>query len=492
MLTTLTETVDRFAHSPLLHTIGGKSMPSRDGAVQDIYDPSTGAVLTSVAIGAAIEVDMAVAAAEAAFPAWARSSPVERAVVLHRIADKLEKHATDLIQIESLDVGKAIVNSESFDIPFGVACIRYFAELVQHTPMDTPLALPNIDARTHRAPYGVCGFIFPWNFPFDLLMWNIVPALAAGNTVVIKPSSLTPLSTLFVAKLARDAGLPDGVMNVVVGGGAVGRAICGHPSVKRMSFTGSTEVGKEIGEICGKNLIPVKLELGGKGAAVVFDDADLDATATQLAGAITFNTGQVCCTATRWLFQEGVHDALVAKVIAVLKATRLGPALDRDTQMGPLTSKVHYDRVLAHLAKGKAQGAEALLEGKEAHPAGFERGYYMTPSLMTGAPENVCCSEEIFGPSAFVLKFKNENEAVRLVNSLSYGLANSVWSADLSRANRVAEQLVAGNNWINAHNVFAYGLPYRAINLSGLGGGVNSPDTLLDYLRPFTIARPLA
>jgi aldehyde dehydrogenase (NAD+) len=492
MLSTLTETVKQFAHTPQLHSIGGNFVPSRDGAVQDIFDPSTGAVLTSVAIGAKLEVDMAVAAAQAAFPAWARTSPVERAVILHRIADKLDKHAADLVQIESLDVGKAIVNSESFDIPFGIACIRYFAELIQHTPIDTPLALANIDARTHRAPYGVCGFIFPWNFPFDLLMWNIVPALAAGNTVVIKPSSLTPLSTLFVARLAREAGLPDGVMNVVVGGGAVGRAIANHPSIRRMSFTGSTEVGKEIGEICGKNLIPAKLELGGKGAAVVFDDADLDATAAQLAAAITFNSGQVCCTATRWLFQQGAHDALVEKVTAQLKAVKLGPALDRDTQMGPLTSKVHYDRVFDHLARGKAQGAETLLEGKPARPAGYENGYYMTPSLLTGAPENVCCSEEIFGPSAFVLKFKDEDEAVRLVNSLSYGLANSVWSSDLVRANRVAEQLVAGNNWINAHNVFAYGLPYRAINLSGLGGGVNSPDTLLDYLRPFTIARPLA
>jgi aldehyde dehydrogenase (NAD+) len=259
-----------------------------------------------------------------------------------------------------------------------------------------------------------------------------------------------------------------------------------------MSFTGSTEVGKEIGEACGKNLVPVKLELGGKGAAVVFDDADLDATATQLAGAITFNTGQVCCTATRWLFQEKIHDVLVDKVIAILKATKLGPALDHDTQMGPLTSKVHYDRVLDHLARGKAQGAKTLLDAKQVSPAGYEHGYYMTPSLLTGAPENVCCSEEVFGPSAYILKFKDESEAIGLVNSLAYGLGNSIWSTDLVRANRVAEQLVAGNNWINAHNVFAYGLPYRAINLSGMGGGVNSPETLLDYMRPFTIARPLA
>jgi aldehyde dehydrogenase (NAD+) len=492
MLATLTETVENFTHSPLLHSIGGKSIPSRDGAVQDVLDPSTGAKITSIAVGSDAEVELAFAAAQAAFPSWAAKSPVERAVVLHRLADEMEKHAKDLIQIESLDVGKAIVNSEGFDIPFGVACVRYFADLVQHVAIDTPLALPHMDAHTHRAPYGVCGFIFPWNFPFDLLMWNVIPAMAAGNTVVIKPSSITPLSTLFVAKLARQAGLPDGVMNVVGGGAAVGRAICGHKALRRMSFTGSTEVGKEIGEICGRNLVPVKLELGGKGAAVVFEDADIEATAAQLAAAITFNTGQVCCTATRWLFHESVHDKLVECVLAKLKATKLGPALDSDTQMGPLTSKVHFDRVLDHLERGKAQGAKALLEGKAVSPQGYEHGYYMTHSVMTGAPENVCCSEEIFGPSAFVLKFKEEPEAVRMVNSLAYGLANSVWSADLNRANRVAEQLYAGNNWINAHNVFAYGLPYGGVNQSGHGGGVNSTETLMDYLRSATIARPLA
>ena len=181
MLATLTETVESFTHSPLLHSIGGKSVPSSDGSVQDVFDPSTGDKIASVAIGANPEVEMAFAAAQAAFPAWAAKSPVERAVILHRLADAMEKHSKDLIQIESLDVGKAIVNSEGFDIPFGVACVRYFADLVQQVPMDTPLALPNIEARRHRSPYGVCGFIFPWNFPYDLLMWNIVPALAAGE-----------------------------------------------------------------------------------------------------------------------------------------------------------------------------------------------------------------------------------------------------------------------------------------------------------------------
>jgi acyl-CoA reductase-like NAD-dependent aldehyde dehydrogenase len=492
MLTPLTETAHRFVHSPQIHNIGGKAIPSRDGATQEVFDPSTGAVLTSVAMGSAHEVNLAVQAAQAAFPRWARISPAERAVLLHRFADALEKHATDLVQIESLDVGKAITAAEGFDIPFGISCVRYFADLLQHLTLDIPHALPRIEARTHRTPYGVCGFIFPWNFPYNLLLWNIVPALAAGNTVVVKPSELTPLSTLFVAQLAQEAGIPEGVINIVVGDGAAGQALAEHAAIRRMSFTGSPRVGKLIGEICGRNLVPVKLELGGKGAAVVFDDADLDATAAQLAGAITFNTGQVCCTATRWILHEAVHDKLVEKTISLLNSTRLGPALDRGTQMGPLVSKVHLERVSNHLDKGRAEGAEMLLQPKAAAPSGFEHGYYMAPSLLTGDPGNVCCREEIFGPSAFVLKFREEAEAVRLVNSLAYGLANSVWSADLERAARVAEQMIAGNSWINAHNVFAYGLPYRAVNLSGLGGGVNSSETLLDYLRPQTIARPLA
>lgn len=492
MLTALTETAARFVRGPHFHRIGGKDVPSRDGATQEVFDPSSGAVLTSVAMGSGEEVNRAVAAAESAFPAWSRMAPAERAVVLQRMADTLEKHAADLVQVESIDVGKAITATEGFDIPFGIACLRYFADLVQNVAVDIPHALPRMEARTHRAAYGVCGFIFPWNFPYDLLLWNIVPALAAGNTVVIKPSELTPLSTLLVARLAQEAGVPDGVINVVVGDGRAGHALTTHAAIRRMSFTGSPGVGRLIGELCGRNLVPVKLELGGKGAAVVFEDADLEATASTLANAITFNTGQVCCTATRWVLHEKIHDALLEKTIAILNGTRIGPALDRETQMGPLVSKVHFERVSKHLAQGKAEGAASILEPRPVKLAGFEQGYYMSPSLLTGDPDNVCCREEIFGPSAYVLKFRHEDEAVKLVNRLSYGLANSVWSSDLGRANRVAEQLVAGNSWINAHNVFAYGLPYRAVNLSGMGGGVNSIDCLLDYLRPQTIARPLA
>lgn len=491
MIMTLTQVADNFVHSPQLHFIGGKKAPSQNKATQEVFDPSTGAVLTTVAIGETNEVNEAVVAAEAAYPDWSKMLPLDRAVLLHRLADLLEKHSVDLAQIESLDVGKAVVNTQNFDIPFGIACLRYYADLLQHLSIDTPHALPNIEARTHRVSYGVCGFIFPWNFPFDLLLWNIVPALAAGNTIVVKPSELAPLSTLFVASLASEAEIPGGVINVVVGGATAGQALAEHPGIRRMSFTGSPRVGKVVGEICGRNLVPVKLELGGKGAAVIFDDVDLDHVAKRLSEAITFNTGQVCCTATRWLFHQNIYDKLLCRVVDELNKVRIGPALDRETRMGPLVSEAHFNRVQNHLEKGKTQGATWLMEPKAPKPSDFEGGYYVSPSLLTGDPSNVCCREEIFGPSAFVLKFSDEGEAIHQVNSLNYGLANSVWSADLQRAYRVAERMVAGNSWINAHNVFAYGLPYRAVNLSGLGGGVNSYDTLLDYLRPQTIARPL-
>ena len=488
-----TKNVADFLQAPARHFIGGQFKSSANGATGQVLNPSDGSVLATVAMGGSAEIDEAVAAAWKAFPAWAALSPNERAAKLHRFAEQLEKHAADLALLESLDVGKAITAAEGFDVPFGIECLRYFASLSTYAHHDVPLAIKNIEARVHRAPYGVCGFIFPWNFPFTLLLWGIAPALAAGNTVVVKPSEVTPLSSAFTAKLAAEAGIPDGVINVVIGDGpSAGAALSGHPKIKRMSFTGSPEVGKKIGEVCGRNLVPCKLELGGKGAAVVFDDADVDATAQKLAGAITLNTGQVCCTATRWLVHEKIYDRFVDRAVAALKETKTGPGPERDTQMGPLVSETQRRRFMRYLENGVKEGAQAILAGGAAAPKGYEGGFYVQPSLLAGSPENVCCREEIFGPSAFLLKFKDEAAAVSLVNQLAYGLANSVWSSDLKRAGRVAEQMIAGNSWINAHNVFAYGLPYGGINLSGFGGGVNSPETFHDYLRLQTIARPLA
>ena len=249
----------------------------------------------------------------------------DRAVILHRLADLITKHQEIIAQIESLDVGKPRSQAAAFDVPHGAQTFRYYADLAVHTRRRDPIAVSGFDARTVRVPYGACGFIFPWNFPFLLVGWGVAPALAAGNTVVIKPAEDTPLSTLYFAKLAEEAGVPAGVINVVTGfGETAGAALARHPGIKRMSFTGSPEVGRLIAEACGRNLVPVKLELGGKGAAVIFDDVNVDAVAESLAAAVTLNAGQVCCTATRWLVHANIREEFVKKTTAALSAMKIG------------------------------------------------------------------------------------------------------------------------------------------------------------------------
>jgi acyl-CoA reductase-like NAD-dependent aldehyde dehydrogenase len=489
-MTTATQTF--LKQSPIKHFYGGAEHASANGETYAVINPSDGEVLATVSDGAAADVEQAVAAAHRAFPAWAAIPVRERSVLLHRLADAIEREVETFAEIESLDVGKPINASRTGDIAMAKDCIRYYADLAVHTPINIPLPIKNMDAHIHRAPYGVCGFIFPWNFPFLLLFWGIAPALAAGNTVVVKPSEITPLSSLYLARVAREVGFPPGVINVVVGTGiAVGAPLANHRLVRRMSFTGSPTVGKAIGAICGLRLIPCKLELGGKGAAIVFDDVDVESSSKQLAGAITFNTGQVCCTATRWLVHEKIYDQFVENVSGKLKKTKIGPVLDPTTEMGPAASAVHLKRIHDYVARGVKEGATVLLEGGAPKNAPNSGGFYTTPTLLAGDLKNVCFREEIFGPVAYITRFRDEDQAINDINAVEYGLANSVWSADLKRANRVAEKLVAGNSWINAHNVFAYGLAYGGVNLSGIGGGVNGPDTLLDYYRAQTVARPL-
>ena len=479
---------------PLNMFIGGKWVTAHDGKTFETRDPGEGKVLADVAAADVEDVDAAVAAAHEAFrkSGWATMPVNDRAVILHRLADLITKRQEVIAQIESLDVGKPRGQAAGFDVPHTAQTFRYYADLAVNTRRREPIAVSGFEAHTLRVPYGVCGFIFPWNFPFLLVGWGVAPALAAGNTVVIKPAEDTPLSTLYFAKLAEEAGVPAGVVNVVTGfGETAGAALGRHPGLKRMSFTGSPEVGRLIAEACGRNLVPVKLELGGKGAAVIFEDVNVEAAADALAGAVTLNAGQVCCTATRWLVHEKIRDRFVARATATLGAMKIGYGADTDTAIGPVVSEKQRARVLGYLDKGVKTGAKLLLEGGRAQVKGHEQGYYVKPALLAGDANNVCAREEIFGPVAYMVTFNDEDQAVDLVNRSAYGLANSVWSANLDRANRVAERLVAGNSWINAHNLFAHGIPYGGCNLSGCGGGVLGPETLSDYLRSQSVVRAL-
>ncbi|MCC6443131.1 MAG: aldehyde dehydrogenase [Armatimonadetes bacterium] len=481
------------SEAPLKSFVGGEWVASASGECLSTLDPGTGEALARFYALSEPDVDRAVAAADAAFRSgvWSRMPANERGVLLHRLADAVERHIEVLTQLEALDCGKLAAQAEG-DIRNFIATLRYFTDLSVHAPLRSAIPVAHYEAHTVWQPWGPCGFIFPWNFPILLLGWGTAPALAAGNTVVVKPAEDTPLSTLYMGNLVREAGIPDGVFNAVAGlGETAGAALARHPGLKRLSFTGSPEVGRLVAEAAGRNLTPVKLELGGKGAAVIFEDVDLEETASKLVGAITFHTGQVCCDATRWIIQDRIYDEFVERCRTKMEAVKIGLPLSPDAEMGPVVSDKQRRRVLGYLERGAAEGARTVLEGGACSVTGGEGGFYVKPALLAGDLDNVAAREEIFGPVAYLARFGSEAAGVAMANHTAYGLANSVWTADLARARRVAEGMVAGNSWINCHNVFPLGVPYGGANLSGMGGGVNSPQTLWDYYRPQSVVRPL-
>ena len=473
--------------------VNGKWVEAAGGQTFDVVDPGTVGKIATVASLQKEDVDAAVDAADAAFKSgsWSKMPVNERSAVMHRIADAVEQRLPEFAQVESLDCGKVYDQAQG-DIQGFIDTFRYFADLAQTVNYRNVIAVKNHEAWVTRHAWGPCGFIIPWNFPFLLAGWGLGPALAAGNTCVLKPAEDTPLSMLYLCRMIQQLDLlPPGVLNVVTGiGETAGAAVAGNPKFRRMSFTGSPEVGRLVAEVCGRNLVPVKCELGGKGAAVVFDDVDIQETAQKLVEAITFHSGQVCCDATRWLVQKDIYDSFVDECITRMKSVNIGYQLDDGTQMGPVVSKKQRERVLRYLEQGAAEGAELVLEGGAANVAGRD-GYFVKPALIAGSLSNVAAREEIFGPVAFLAPFESEAEGIHLANDTEYGLGNSVWSSDLARCARVAESFESGNGWINAHNVIVHGVPYAGVGKSGMGGGVVSPETLNDYLRPISIVRPL-
>jgi aldehyde dehydrogenase (NAD+) len=461
--------LERFGRS-FDHLIGGAFVEPSEGERFDTINPGDGSVLAQVAQGSAVDVDRAVAAAREAQAGWALLSPHRRARHLYALARHIQKHARLLSVIESLDNGKPIRETRDIDIPLVARHFYHHAGWAQ-------LA----DSRfAGYEPVGVCGQIIPWNFPLLMLAWKIAPALAAGNTVVLKPAEFTPLSALAFAEITREAGLPPGVVNIVTGDGATGAALVAHPGVDKLAFTGSTEVGRVIREASAGTGKKLSLELGGKSPFLVFDDADLDSAVEGVVDAIWFNQGQVCCAGSRLLVQESVYDRVIDKLRARMETLRVGSPLDKAVDIGAIVAPVQLQKIEALVAQGIAEGAQCH-QPSWAVP---EEGYFYPPTLFTDvAPSSTIAQVEIFGPVMVAMSFRTPAEAVELANNTRYGLAASVWTESVNLALDIAPKLAAGVVWVNSTNVFDAAAGFGGYRESGFGreGGLEG---MFEYLTP--------
>jgi acyl-CoA reductase-like NAD-dependent aldehyde dehydrogenase len=450
--------------------IGGQWLDAAEGGVFDVLNPHDGSVITQVAEGRAVDVDRAVVAAADALPAWRDTPAAERGRLLLRLADAIEDHAAELARLETLDTGHPIRDSTVLDVPRTAAAFRYFGGIAdKYQGSVVPVEAGFLNYVT-REPVGVVGQIVPWNFPLLFTSWKLGPALAAGNTVVLKPAELTPLTTLRVAELGADIGVPPGVVNIVPGFGPVaGEHLARHADVAKIAFTGSTAVGRRIVEASAGNLKRIQLELGGKGANIVFDDADLDAAINGSAFAIFHNQGQACIAGSRLLLHEAIADEFLTRFVGLAESIRLGDPTDPATEMGPLTSAEHRDRVLGYVKVARDEGGEILTGGSAPDDAQLARGFYVRPTVVRADPASRVCHEEVFGPFVTVSTFRDEDDAVTIANSTEYGLGGGLWTRDLSRAHRVARSIRSGMVWINSYKRVNPGSPFGGVGESGYG-----------------------
>ena len=450
--------------------INGKFVPAQKGGTIDVLNPANGTLITKIAAAEAEDVDIAVAAAKQAFPAWAATPAAERGRLLLKLADLIEEHAEELAQLESLDTGHPIRDSRRLDVPRTAACFRYFggmADKIQGSVIPVEQGFLNY---VTREPVGVVGQIVPWNFPLMFTSWKLGPALAAGNTVVMKPSELTPLSTLKIAELIKKAGFPDGVVNIVAGyGQTAGQRIAEHEDIAKVAFTGSTLTGQNIIRASAGNLKRVQLELGGKGANIVFEDADIDAAVNGAAWAIFHNQGQACIAGSRLMLHESIADAFLEKFVNLAQSIRLGSPQDPETEMGPLTSAAHRDKVLSYAEIAVEQGGKILTGGKAPADEALKNGYYVLPTVVEAKPSDRVAQEEVFGPFVTVLRFKDDAEALAIANSTEYGLGSGLWTKNLQRAHRFAREIRAGMCWINSYKRVNPGSPFGGVGKSGYG-----------------------
>ena len=450
--------------------IGGRFVDSLDGRTFEVFNPHDGSKLADVAEAREADVDLAVEAAQRAFPDWDATSATDRGRLLLRLADSIEDHADELARLESMDTGHPIRDSSRLDVPRTAATFRYFGGMAdKHQGSVIPVDKGFLNYVTRR-PVGVVGQIVPWNFPLMFTSWKMGPALAAGNTVVYKPAELTPLSSLRIAELVAEVGFPPGVVNMVPGfGHLAGAYLAEHPGVQKIAFTGSTEVGRRIVQASAGNLKRVQLELGGKGANLVFDDAGLTAAVNGSAFAIFHNQGQACIAGSRLLLQEGIAAEFLERFIALARSIRLGDPLDPSTEMGPLTSPEHRDRVMSYVKVALDEGAEILTGGRPPEDPSLAAGCYFEPTVVRAGPKDRVSREEVFGPFVTVSTFRDDAEAVELANAVDYGLGGGLWTKDLQRAHRVAGEIRSGMVWVNSYKRVHPGSPFGGVGDSGYG-----------------------
>lgn len=450
--------------------INGEWVDAEGGKTFDTFNPATGEKLSTCADASAADVDRAVKAARAAFPAWAAKSAAERATVLLKIADKIDERAKELAAVETMDNGKPIRETTLVDVPLSSDHFRYFAGCLRADEGEATMIDENTLSIILREPIGVVGQIIPWNFPLLMGSWKIAPALAAGNTIVIKSSSSTPLSLLVLGEILSEC-LPAGVVNIITGrGSTTGQYMLDHPGFDKLAFTGSTEVGYSVAEAAAKRLIPSTLELGGKSANIYFDDCQMDKAIEGAQIGILFNQGQVCCAGSRIFVQEGIYDEFVGKLVEAFKAVKQGDPMKMDTQIGSQINERQLQKILGWVEEAKAEGATVAVGGERAKIPGFEKGAFMQPTLLTNVTNDMkVAQQEIFGPVAVVIKFKTEDEVIAMANDSEYGLGGAVWTRDINRALRVARAVRTGRMWVNTYNELPAHTPFGGYKKSGIG-----------------------